>query len=212
MMTVMASRKRVKKRKPVRVPPGLPEVERLWTAACDLSGAGLIPLSSATFVHIAAWSGLRLHENAALLARDVHEGPGGDVRVFVADGKGGKARTSVLLRPGVVVAWIRNHPVGPDERVCSRRCGGSWSRQRWNEAWQRIVEEAGLPAGTRFHDLRKFHASYLLNAGVSEMDVAFQLGHIRADGRPDVEQVRRTYGYPDAALALDRVVEAVGSC
>ena len=39
------------------------------------------------------------------------------------------------------------------------------------------VVRAGLPAGTRFHDLRHYYASVLIDAGLSEREVGTRLGH-----------------------------------
>ena len=63
----------------------------------------------------------------------------------------------------------------------------------------RVLKRAGLPK-VRFHDLRHFHATLLLDRGASCMDVAIQLGHT-----DNGELVRRTYGHPDSAPALERI-------
>lgn len=39
------------------------------------------------------------------------------------------------------------------------------------------VARAGLPAGTRFHDLRHYYAAVLIGAGRSEREIANRLGH-----------------------------------
>ena len=55
-----------------------------------------------------------------------------------------------------------------------------------------------------FYELRHYCATRLLEAGVSDADVAVQLGH--TDGG---ELVRRVYGHPAARIALDRVTAAL---
>jgi integrase len=52
----------------------------------------------------------------------------------------------------------------------------------------------------RWHDLRHFHATWLLDRGASVLDVAIQLGH-----RDGGELVRRRYGHPSSDLALGRL-------
>jgi integrase len=69
---------------------------------------------------------------------------------------------------------------------------------------QAAAEDAGLERLT-FHSLRHFHASWLLNQGASDLDVALQLGHGRKDGTVDPTLVRRTYGHPDVESGLARL-------
>jgi integrase len=46
--------------------------------------------------------------------------------------------------------------------------------------WRQAVKKAGLPAGTRFHDLRKWHGSVLVASGMSVKLVQERLGHASA--------------------------------
>jgi integrase len=54
-------------------------------------------------------------------------------------------------------------------------------RSRFGEIWQDAVKTTGLPAGTRFHDLRHFYASTLIAAsGLNPKEVQARLGHATA--------------------------------
>jgi len=66
------------------------------------------------------------------------------------------------------------------------------------------TEDAGIERLT-FHGLRHWHATWLLNQGASDLDVALQLGHGRKDGTVDPTLVRRTYGHPDVESGLQRL-------
>jgi hypothetical protein len=72
-------------------------------------------------------------------------------------------------------------------------------RTTYSTIWCEARAKVGLPE-LRFHDLRHFHATWLLDQGASDMDVAIQLGH-----RDGGVQVRRTYGHPSRERALARL-------
>ena len=55
--------------------------------------------------------------------------------------------------------------------------GGLVSRNRWSDAYRVAVADAGLPEGTRTHDLRHVAASALINSGLSVAAVQAVLGH-----------------------------------
>lgn len=186
------------------------------------------------FTLTAAYSGLRLEvEVAALLAGDVAESSlrdlaslglaladpgraplGGDSAtclLHVRSGKGprknggvGKERWSVLFEPGLSALLESAHPYG---HLFRNARGYPWTRKAVNKAWCRARADVGLE-WVQFRDLRRFHASWLLDRGVSEMDVALQLGHTDRFGRPNTDQVRKTYGWPDSMKALARVAAA----
>lgn len=136
-------------------------------------------------VLVAAYSGLRLSEALALEARDLD----GDT-LHVRRGKGGKEAFSVLLPMGQ--AAFRG--VAPE---VGRLFPAEWDRRSVNREFAKVRKLAGVPTAT-FHDLRHFHATMLLERGVSRADVAMQLRH---SGLRDVDR----YLHPTQAPALDRV-------
>lgn len=73
----------------------------------------------------------------------------------------------------------------------------------WGYYWHQIRAAAGRP-GMDFYEARHYCATRLLEAGLSERDVAEQLGH--TDGG---ELVRKVYGHPSKRRALDRVRQAL---
>ena len=178
----------VKKKRRRIVPPSAQEVDAL---AARLGG------DLGRMVLVAAYSGLRLSEVAALEGRDVLR-RGDMVLVKVRCGKGGKARTSVVLPEGVAALEPRAG------LLFRRREGGAWTRQTVNRRWLVARRDLGLEHVT-FHGLRHFHATLLLDRGVAVMDVAAQLGH-----SDNGELVRATYGHPDVGAALERVASIAG--
>ena len=172
-----------KKKRRVIVPPSAEEV----AALAERLGGDL-----GRMVLVSAYSGLRLSEAAALEGRDVLVRDGVTF-LKVRCGKGGKARTSVLLEPAASLLQLR-------EGLLFRRArGGRWTKNTVNRRWVVARRDVGLP-NVRYHDLRHFHATLLLDRGAACMDVAIQLGH-----SDHGELVRRTYGHPDSAPALDRI-------
>jgi integrase len=55
--------------------------------------------------------------------------------------------------------------------------GSPIPQNRFSQTWSRAVRRAGLPAGTRFHDLRHTYASALIASGCSVKVVQAHLGH-----------------------------------
>lgn len=49
-----------------------------------------------------------------------------------------------------------------------------------DRSFARAVKRAELPEGTRFHDLRHYYASTLIDAGLSEREIGIRLGHSTA--------------------------------
>jgi integrase len=168
------------------VPPTAREVADLaW-------GAG----EWAPMVLTAAYSGLRLSEVCRLTPADVTPG-----RVKVLR-KGGAVKVSLVFEPGR--AALEAAAASAGALIFPRADGRQHDRQSVNAWWCRARRRAGLEH-VRFHDLRHFHASWLADQGVSDRDIAVQLGH--ADGG---ELARRRYVHPDPDVALERIMEAVG--
>jgi integrase len=74
----------------------------------------------------------------------------------------------------------------------------------YQRVWRPALKAAGLPAMTRFHDLRHYYASLLIRHGESVKTVQARLGHASATETLD------TYSHlwPDSD---DRTREAVDS-
>ncbi|HEU5085248.1 MAG TPA: tyrosine-type recombinase/integrase [Acidimicrobiales bacterium] len=83
---------------------------------------------------------------------------------------------------------LAKHPAEPDLVFVNAR-GRPWSYSRFAEVWRAAADGAGLPEGTRFHDLRHHTASLLIAAGCSVKVVQRQLGHSSATETLD------TYGH-----------------
>lgn len=83
--------------------------------------------------------------------------------------------------PGVLVqtlaAHLAEHPTDPEEFVFRNTAGRPLRRNSFGATWAKAVAEAGLPKGTRFHDLRHTDASVLIEAGESVTVVSKRLGH-----------------------------------
>jgi integrase len=84
-----------------------------------------------------------------------------------------------------------------------RRDGRAWRRSSWADAWHRAVRQAGVPAGTGFHDLRHYYAALLIRRGASVKTVQNRLGHKSAVTTLDL------YGslWPDAEEQTRRAVD-----
>ena len=62
-------------------------------------------------------------------------------------------------------------------------------RSAYGTAWRATVKRAGLPVGTRFHDLRHVYASTLIAAGVHPKVLQERLGHA------SITETMDTYGH-----------------
>lgn len=151
------------------------------------------------YVLVAAFSGLRLFEVAALDTSCVHVLEGGRCRLEVLSGKGGYYGESALFEPGISALLEQMEQVTrPDGRIFSTPTGARWDRKSVSKVWVKMRDRLEMPF--TFHTLRHAHATWLLDQGVSELDVSLQLRH-----RDHGELVRKVYGHPKARLALDRI-------
>jgi integrase len=120
--------------------------------------------------------------------------------------KNGRQREIVLSRAAAIAArgaeWAadgwRHGTI-----VFSTPAGKQLWNTSWSYYWHQIRAAAGRPT-MDFYELRHYCATRLLEAGLSDRDVAEQLGH--TDGG---ELVRKVYGHPSKRRALDRVREAL---
>jgi integrase/recombinase XerD len=165
----------------------LPSEDEVYAMADAMEWAG-----HRKIVLVAAFSGLRVSELCALGWAGVALG-GRLPLLRVLKGKGGKDRSAVLFSPEAL-------PEGP-------QMGSVFgtTAPRVQKLWAKARRDEGMPENFRFHDLRRFHATWLLDRGASDLDVAVQLGHFDARGVPNAELVRRVYGRPSTGAALDRL-------
>jgi len=117
--------------------------------------------------------------------------PGGPP--YVAPPKTTASYRSVPLADVVLAALaqhVRDYPAATalDERgrsselVFADESGRPVSRTYFHrKAWAPAVRRVGLPAGTRFHELRHFYASLLIDGGESVKAVQTRLGHATAE-------------------------------
>lgn len=156
----------------------------------------------ATFAAVAAFSGLRLFEVAALELGDVDLDRG---RLVVRRGKGrgpgDVPEDSLLFEPGLSALGIFLERGFAYERGPMFRTGlgTRYSRQHVSRLWAPMRRTAGVDC--TFHALRHFHACWLLDRGASITDVAKQLRH-----RDNGQLVQRVYGrWLSRKAALDRL-------
>lgn len=168
----------------VRVDAGERRETGVLSEEMVLSAAEAAPAVMRALILVCGFSGLRMFEALALEARDLAGGT-----LHVRAGKGGREGWSVLFEPGLSAFAS----VAPDVG----RVFPVWSRQRVHREWRKVA-----PAGT-FHDLRHFHATWLIGRGVARADVAAQLRHA---GLRDVD--RYLHAERVAPAALDRVRRA----
>lgn len=190
-----------RKRRPVRRRPPSPEV-------CAQIAAELQPTLE-VYALVALWSGLRLSEVAALEAPDVDWRIDGSAVLHVRHGKGDKEGWSLLYPAGAdaLRAHVRRLPSPAGEPLLLNTEGRPWDRKSVNKAWVKARAKVPACGGVTFHTLRKCHATWLLDQGVSDLDVAMQLRHIDWAGRPDPALVRAVYGFPAVDAALERLAQ-----
>jgi integrase len=146
--------------------------------------------------------GLRLGEAVGLTAAKVE---GEAKRVYIhRQAQNGelvelktKASRRTLPVDDLILAEIEAHqndyPLGPQGVLTTNRCLRIVQRKSFNHCWAEAVKEAGLPKGTRFHDLRHFYASGLIKANLNPKVIQTRLGHAM------IAETMDTYGhlFPD---------------
>ena len=141
---------------------------------------------------LAAQTGLRVSELAALRCGDLYIGRGSHVRVF---GKGRKERVTPLTKPTVPVlrAWLDERAGNPEEPMFPGPSGGRLGRDAIRKL---VVKHAATAAGScpslaakkvGVHTLRHSCAMNLLQNGVDLATIALWLGH---EGLRTVEHYR----------------------
>ncbi len=76
-----------------------------------------------------------------------------------------------------ITAHLQRYGPGPSQVVMSNAGGRLIRRSAFGDVWRPAVAAAGLPPGTRFHDLRHFYASALIAANLSPKVLQARLGH-----------------------------------
>ena len=123
----------------------------------------------------------------------------------------GPPKTDASVRtvpmPQVVVDALAAHlaaypTTGPWQLLFTTATGAPIWRSTWSQSWTIAVREAGLPTGTRFHDLRHYFASLLIRHGENVKTVQARLGHASAVETLDIY----AHLWPDSE---DRTREAV---
>lgn len=194
--------------KPIVVPTP-EEVRALVEGAIAADHRGSIPL--ATQIIFASEVGLRFGEQRAVVRTDSRARGNRfseDLRRLTIEWQYGRAgklkrpKTEASRRTVMVPGAAQDALLRIMEAKKARRSGQAWpiTPSGHTKAWRRLRSEVGI--WIRWHDLRHYCATQLLDRGGTVDDVAIQLGC-------DVEQVRRRYGHPDPEKALARL-EALG--
>lgn len=104
-----------------------------------------------------------------------------------------------------ITAHLQQWPAGGDGLVITNRLGRPVQRNSFGFCWRAAVEAAGLPPGTRFHDLRHFYASALIRAGMNPKVVQVRMGHAT------IAETMNTYShlFPDDADLGRGAIEAM---
>lgn len=200
----------------VRLPkPGHDFVEARFLEYHEFAAIlGEIPEHYRGLVVFLAGTGLRWSEATALRPSDVSltrgtvrverawkRTPGGAAGWAIGAPKSVKARRTVNA---AVAALAAVTPLPKTEFLFVNQRGGAVRHNNFHaRVWVPAVERAGL-AGTRIHDLRHTHASWLISEGVALEAVQDQLGH------ESILTTRKVYGHllPAIGVEVGRVASA----
>lgn len=72
-------------------------------------------------------------------------------------------------------------PAEADQAVFRREDGGLWRHTTFACAWKAAKAAAGVPQTVRWHELRHFYASTLIDGGASVREVMDRMGHTSAE-------------------------------
>lgn len=161
-------------------------------------------------VYVAAMTGLRWGELAALRWADVDVGAG---VLRVPKSKTARGVRAVALGPATVerlhehrveqMAFFKEHGAPPPPFVFLTEMGKRLNQGNFNvRFWQKIRTDAKLPT-LRFHDLRHVQATLLARAGVHPRVMQERLGH--ASSRTSLEVYSHVYAgdQVEAAVAVE---------
>lgn len=191
-------------------PPSLEEFRALL-GACMIHGRTYATEIRA-LIQFTAWTGLRAAEIQGLQWGDI-----GDESIFVRrarkdDGsygfpKNGKERAIAYLQPARVLDQVPRR--SDSDFVFHSIRGEALNKGNLYYAWKAVRDNSGTTPDRmaadikplRFHDLRHFCATQLLERGNSHFDVSVQLGH--EDGGA---LVMARYGHPSKEAARERLL------
>jgi integrase len=157
-----------------------------------------------SMIQFAAWTGVRAGELQALQWDDIDSDVIHIRRARKRDGslgppKNGRERAISFLPPARVLDKV---PRRPDANVFHSPRGQALDQGSQFYAWREVRAMAGLPT-IRWHDLRHFCATQLLELGLDHFAVSVQLGH--TDGGA---LVMERYGHPSEDAARERLLRA----
>ncbi|GAA1612417.1 hypothetical protein GCM10009733_005570 [Nonomuraea maheshkhaliensis] len=92
-----------------------------------------------------------------------------------------------------IAGHMQRYSPGPEGVLITNRIRKIPRRSSFGDCWREAVEKAGLPKGTRFHDLRHYYASTLIAANLNPKSIQRRLGHAT------IAETFDTYGhlFPD---------------
>lgn len=104
-----------------------------------------------------------------------------------------KASKRSVPADDMLLEEITNHmqewAPGPGGVIVTNRFKKVVQRSSFGSCWRPAVKKAGLPKGTRFHDLRHFYASGLIKANLNPKVIQMRLGHAT------ISETMDTYGH-----------------
>jgi integrase len=202
-------------------PPTDEELMRIVFEARERNWMGL-----ANMIGVAAYTGAREGGLLSLYRNNVDL----QARRMTVTEKGNKTRTIALAGAGLE-AMLEQHELR--ERHGWQQKGGKLGRggqggarlvfvnseapadaHRHRPLGDRTLQErwatirGDFPHG--FHSLKHYAATWLAAQGISDLDVAVQLGHVDSEGRPYPELVQRVYNHHDNGAALERIARQLG--
>jgi integrase len=192
------------------LPPTMEEYRDLLDACTVLGGHGT---EFRAMIQFAAWTGVRAGELQALHWGDIDGEQLWVRRARKTDGsigkpKNGRERKIVLLPPAQVLDGVPRRP-GPF--VFHTLRGEPLQKGNHHYYWRAVRAASGIPQqraasglpNVRWHDLRHFCATRLLEMGLDHFAVSVQLGH--EDGGA---LVMSRYGHPSKDAARERLLAA----
>jgi integrase len=177
------------------------------------------PIFYQPFVHCLAATGVRISELTALTVNNV-DSEGSLIRIRQAWKKTAKPRVYALGEPKTLrgrrtvtvdpltlsILMTAVEGKKPTDYVFTNKSGTALNYDHfYRNIWTDIVNElpvAQFPRRPRIHDLRHSHASWLIGAGCSLLEISRRLGH------ESVNTTAGTYGhlFPDAESGLATVI------